>query len=203
MKRFYGYRQVKEAMGRYERYGQPVVKEQIINISLANNFVNQFTSLFVKLPQTPPAVTLPTSRSSGSTQKPTLPGTLGSGFALNTKTDQGRPGTTNAPTQKLFLKDVPDVVSKEDPNRCEIILYSDYMLVGDSRAFTESVPDLTPWNFNDRLESLEVRGNCSWKIFEGKDYTGEGVTFGPGIYDDFDQLGGMYNLCMSVKLLTV
>ena len=171
MKRFYGYRQVKETIVKYDRYRNrnthQFLKEQIINISLANNFVNQFTSLFVKLPQTPPAVTLPTS-SERSTQKPTLPGTLGSGFALNTKTDQERPGTTNAPTQKLFLMDVADVVSKEDPNRCEIILYSDYMLVGDSRAFTESVPDLTPWNFNDRLESLEVRGNCSWKIFEGE-----------------------------------
>ena len=172
MKRFYGYRQVKETIVTYDRYRNDNrrhqrLKEQIISISVANNFVNQFTSLFVKLPQTPPAVTLPTSRSSGSTQKPTLPGTLGSGFALNTKTDQSK-GTTNAPTQKLFLMDVADVVSKEDPNRCEIILYSDYMLVGDSRAFTESVPDLTPWNFNDRLESLEVRGNCSWKIFEGE-----------------------------------
>ena len=169
MKRFYGYRQVKEAMGRYERYGQPVVKEQIINISLANNFVNQFTSLFVEIPQTSPAVTLPTStgRSTTTTQKPTLPsGTSFTGFALNTKTDNSR--TTNSATRKLVLMNMPDVVSKEEPNRCKIILYSESYTAGDSVALTESVPDLSPWNFDERLESLEVRGNCSWTIFEGE-----------------------------------
>ena len=66
MKRFYGYRQVKETIVTYDRYRNDNrrhqrLKEQIISISVANNFVNQFTSLFVKLPQTPPAVTLATS----------------------------------------------------------------------------------------------------------------------------------------------
>ena len=63
------------------------------------------------------------------------------------------------------------------------------------------------WEVTAPGKSLKVRYNSLLIpvqiILSGKDYTGEGVTFGPGIYDDFDQLGGMYNLCMSVKLLTV
>ena len=118
-----------------------MAKKRATEFSMKNNFVNQFTSLTLTL--------------SDSSQ--------------NYKLEAG--GRADI-TYSLVKKSRPplDIVTEtiEDPNACNITLYSKVWHSGDRLTLRDSVPDLQPWEFEDKLESLRVEGPCSWTIFNGE-----------------------------------
>ena len=122
-----------------------MAKKRATEFSMKNNFVNQFTSL---------TLTLSDSRT---------------GSGQNYKLEAG--GRTDI-TYSLVKKPRPplDSVTEtiEDPNACNITLYSKVWHSGDRLTLRDNVPDLQPWEFEDKLESLRVEGPCSWTIFNGE-----------------------------------
>ena len=54
-----------------------------------------------------------------------------------------------------------------DSGPCKISLYSKESHKGDSLTFSSSVPDLSVWDFEEKLASVKVEGTCQWKIFTG------------------------------------
>ena len=46
--------------------------------------------------------------------------------------------------------------------------YSDDQYFGDKIVFTENVPDISVWDFEEKLVNLRVEGDCSWEIFTGE-----------------------------------
>ena len=51
---------------------------------------------------------------------------------------------------------------------CNITLYSEDLLLGESVTFHESVPDLSIWDFQEKLESVKVEGSCNWEVYTGE-----------------------------------
>merc|ERR1711936_1283019 len=185
MKKYYAYLQVKQDIRRWKRFGAEPAKQRAANVSLANNFVTELTSLVVEIPKTTPTPTAPPS------SEPDQPTCLTG--CENTK-------MSNALIPRSKLKLVNESSTVEDPDTCKITLYSEKYHTGDRITLVENVSDLTPWDFVDRLESLKVEGTCKWKIFDGQNYTGEVGTFTPdGNYQDFDDLGDLYLSAMSLK----
>ena len=54
-----------------------------------------------------------------------------------------------------------------DSGPCNISLYSKESYKGDSLTFSSSMPDLSVWDFEEKLASVKVEGTCQWKIFTG------------------------------------
>ena len=77
---------------------------------------------------------------------------------------------------------------------CNITLYSEELLLGESVTFSSSVPDLALWDFREKLESVKVEGACNWKIFTGKKSLSLYITI--SIY-----LSLSLSLCLSVSSL--
>ena len=55
-----------------------------------------------------------------------------------------------------------------DSGPCNISLYSKESYRGDSLTFSSSMPDLSVWDFEEKLASVKVEGTCQWKIFTGE-----------------------------------
>ena len=51
---------------------------------------------------------------------------------------------------------------------CNITLYSEELWLGASVTFHESVPNLSIWDFEDKLESVKVEGSCKWEVYTGE-----------------------------------
>ena len=58
-----------------------------------------------------------------------------------------------------------------DSGPCKIILYSKDSYKGDSLTLSASMPDLSVWDFKEKLASVKVEGTCQWKIFTGDTIT--------------------------------
>ena len=58
-----------------------------------------------------------------------------------------------------------------DSGPCNISLYSKESYKGDSLTFSSSMPDLSVWDFEEKLASVKVEGTCKWKIFTGDTIT--------------------------------
>ena len=123
-------------------YQNEALLERAMNLSLANNFVTDLTSLVV--------VIEPERRSQPPTNR-----YVGSGV--------GGPWTDSF--------DMSSFISPEDNSvansPCNITLYSDEVHQGESLTFSDSVPDISFWDFEEALVSVKVEGTCSWKIFTG------------------------------------
>ena len=66
------------------------------------------------------------------------------------------------------------------PTDCKVELFSRTLLRGDSVTLTASSLDLN--DFDNKLESLRVSGNCKWTLFTEKDHQGVSQSFLPGDY---------------------
>jgi len=200
MKKYYAYLQVKQDIKTWKRDGSEPAKQSAANVSLANNFVTELTSLVVELPKTTtPPTTLPPPPPPPHHPLPP-PCTEPEQLACLTGCEKTEMSHALIPRSQLKL--INESSTLEDPDTCKITLYSGKRLGGDRITLVENVPDLTPWDFVDRLESLKVEGTCKWIIFDGQNYTGEGGTFTPdGNYLDFDDLGNLYLSAMSLKMI--
>ena len=132
-------------------YGNEVVLEIARNMSLANNFVTDLTSLVVVVNDGARNSNLNTFRIGGS--------------------DDGRTPGMSTPIDTTF--NVSSLIWPEEKNStassppCNITFYSEDHHQGESLTFSFSVPDLSVWDFEEKLESLKVEGPCDWEIFTG------------------------------------
>jgi len=83
---------------------------------------------------------------------------------------------------------------------CKISLYSEENYLGDKIVFTSDVSDISVWDFEEKLQSLEVEGSCSWEVFAGKFYQGESLVFtSSDEYLDGYSVGELYLNTLSLK----
>ena len=120
-----------------------LVLERAKNMSLANNFVTDLTSLVVVIDD------------GDSMQNTFRSGGLGDGKTTGMATPIDIIDT-------IFLEEKSAVSGP-----CNITLYSEEYHLGESLTFSVSVPDLSIWDFEEELTSVKVVGTCGWKIFTG------------------------------------
>ena len=73
---------------------------------------------------------------------------------------------------------------------CEINLYSKTYLRGSRMTIIDStVTDLSLYSFDDKLKSLEVKGQCCWVIFADKHFGGPQKQFHTGQYKSSTMIG--------------
>ena len=142
---------IKQDIENGRMYNIMVVLERARNMSLANNFVTDLTSLVVVINDGARNSDLNTFRIGGS--------------------DDGRTPGMSTPIDTTF--NVSSLIWPEEKNStasssCNITFYSADHHQGDGLTFSYSVPDLSVWDFEEKLESLKVEGPCDWKIFTGE-----------------------------------
>ena len=138
---------VKQDIDRGRKRLNEVLLERAKNMSLANNFVTDLTSLVVVIESDLRSDDSDTYTSGGS-------GDDDAGMAT--------------PIDGL---DIASVISPEDNiaamGACNITLYSEEYWAGESQTFSQSVPDLSVWDWEEKLASVQVEGSCEWEIFTG------------------------------------
>ena len=149
MKRFFAFLKIKQDIKRGNMHQNQVLLEKAKNMSLANNFVTDLTSLVVVIDD----------GSRNSNQNAFRSGGSGTGCTgMCTPIDDGL--------------DISSLISPEENSAvissCNITLYSDEFYQGESLTFSSSVPDLSVWDFEEKLVSVKVEGTCQWKIFTGE-----------------------------------
>ena len=139
--------EVKQDIDRGRKRLNDVLLEKAKNMSLANNFVTDLTSLVVVIESD--------LRSDDS----------------DTYTSSGSADDTGMATPIDGL-DIASVISPENNTAamgaCSITLYSEEYWDGDSYTFSHSVPDLSVWDWEEKLASVQVEGDCQWLIFTGE-----------------------------------
>merc|ERR1712173_468017 len=60
---------------------------------------------------------------------------------------------------------------------CKLILYSRTHFRGDSLEIETDTDSLAFKNFDDKLASLDVEGNCCWEIFVDENFSGRSMKF--------------------------
>ena len=144
MKKFLAYEKIKQDIKNGQQRQREALLEKAKNMSLAHNFVTDLTSLVVVLDGSPNQETYITGGSEEA-----------EGMAV-----------------PIDGFNVSSLISPEDNiaaiGPCNITLFSAEYGMDDSLTFSASVPDLSDWGWEERLESLEVKGHCAWKIFNGK-----------------------------------
>ena len=147
MKRFFAYVTIKQDIARGRKRLNDILLEKAKNMSLANNFVTDLTSLVVVIESD--------LRSDDS----------------DTYTSGGSADDTGMATPIDGL-DIASVISPENNTAamgaCSITLYSEEYWDGESVSFSEAVPDLSVWDWEEKLASVQVEGNCEWEIFTGE-----------------------------------
>ena len=152
MKKYYAYSQVKQDIANLNRYKSEAAKKRAIKTSLDNNFVSEFTSLLVVLPQADT-----NSRSSGS---------LDPNVYLTGSGGMNQMSHSLVVDSKLQFTDDERSDLPEDP--CRITLYSGPQHTGDSLSLSSSVPDLGAWWDFPEVLSLNISGDCSWTVYGGE-----------------------------------
>ena len=131
-------------------YQNDVLKERAKNMALDYNFVTDLTSLVVRIDD----------GSRNSKKKIFRSGGSGDGSSQGMST----------PIDTTF--NVSSLIKPEENSKpcgpCNITLYSAEHYDGDDLNLCTSVPDLSLWDFEEKLESLKVEGACDWEIFSGE-----------------------------------
>merc|ERR1719499_1323920 len=60
---------------------------------------------------------------------------------------------------------------------CKLILYSRTHFRGDSLEIEKDTDSLASQNFDDKLASVDVEGNCCWEIFVDENFSGQSMKF--------------------------
>merc|ERR1711874_169879 len=142
MKRFFAYVTIKQDIERGRKRLNDILLEKAKNMSLANNFVTDLTSLVVVIESDLRSDDSDTYTSSGS----------GDDTGMATPID----GLNIASS---------------------ITLYSEEYWDGESVSFSEAVPDLSVWDWEEKLASVQVEGDCQWLIFTEKANQGKSEVF--------------------------
>ena len=150
MKKYYAYSQVKQDIARWSRSKSEAAKKRAIKTSLDNNFVSEFTSLLVVLPQADT-----NSRSSGS---------LDPNVYLTGSGGMNQMSHSLVVDSKLQFTDDERSDLPEDP--CRITLYSGPQHTGDSLSLSSSVPDLGPGGTSPRYSVSTYRATAAGQYME-------------------------------------
>ena len=160
MKKFFAYLKIKQDIKRGKLCQNAMVLERAKRMSLANNFTNDLTSLVAEI--------------NGTSFRSGMSGKFLDGESRSTVSPMGDPGAVMASTISPSPFNGPagmcTPISPEnsgDSGPCKIILYSKESYKGDSLTFSSSMPDLSVWDFEEKLASVKVEGTCQWKIFTG------------------------------------
>merc|ERR1711874_9683 len=156
MKRFFAYVKVKQEIERGRKRLNDILLEKAKNMSLANNFVTDLTSLVVVIESDLRSDDSDTYTSSGS-------------------------GDDTGMATPIDGLDIASVISPENNTAamgaCSITLYSEEYWDGESVTFSEAVPDLSVWDWEEKLASVQVEGDCQWLIFTEKANQGKSEVF--------------------------
>merc|ERR1719350_1876920 len=77
-------------------------------------------------------------------------------------------------TQSLSLQTTTTTTTTTTPyTQCKLTLYSLTHFRGESVEIDSNVISLASLNFDDKVASVDVEGNCCWKIFVNDNFTGD------------------------------
>merc|ERR1712226_797550 len=180
IKRFFAYLKVKQYIKTGQLHHNDVLLERAKNLSLANNFVTDLTSLVVVI-------------------EPELKTT-------NTFISGGAGDGCTGMCVPIDSLDISSLISPEKNSvvvpPCNITLFSGDYHQGESVTFSDSVPDLSIWGWEEKLVSVKVEGTCYWEIYTDESYTGEFLTFKSSQrYLEAEDVGELYSNALSVKKL--
>jgi len=88
------------------------------------------------------------------------------------------------------------------PCNGNITLYSQTYHRGENMTTSsneEDIPDLSTKNFDMKLTSLVVHGNCCWSLFSDANYEGESLRFKSGEYKSAADVGRLFRNALSLK----
>jgi Mg-chelatase subunit ChlD len=139
-------------------------------------------------PRRPISQSLPKQK----TRRP-LPTTTTSRAFTTTTTTTPLINGTNYEGEKESLEIVTEIdLQNSGPSTCSgnITLFDKTYLRGESVSFNEDTDDLG--EFNDKLVSVEVQGNCCWTVFTELGYNGLSHSFIEGKFKSLVQVGDVF-----------
>ena len=83
--------------------------------------------------------------------------------------------------------------------QCKLILYSLTHLRGQSVEIDGDVNSLESLNFDDKVASVDVKGNCCWEIFVDDNFTGDSMFFRRQEYESAVDIQKIYQKASSVQ----
>jgi hypothetical protein len=89
-----------------------------------------------------------------------------------------RPGTP-PPARTVALVAPPPVAQ----GSCEVAIFSEPAFRGTNATSTDEQPHLSELGWRDQIASIKIASG-TWDFFNGEDFTGDVVRFGPGEYPD-------------------
>ena len=98
------------------------------------------------------------------------------------------------------LRAEDDFVPPPPPTSCEgsISLHSKTYLRGTNETFVDTTPDVGS-NIDNKLTSLEVRGDCCWRVYSEVGLTGTSQLFNPGVFNSASQMGPVFRAGSSIE----
>ena len=85
--------------------------------------------------------------------------------------------------------------------QCKLTLYSLTHFRGDSVEIDSDVTSLASMNFDDKVASVDVEGNCCWKIFVNDNFSGGSMQLRGQEYRSAVDIQKIYQQASSVKIL--
>jgi len=85
--------------------------------------------------------------------------------------------------------------------QCKLTLYSLTHFRGESVEIDSNVTSLASLNFDDKVASVDVEGNCCWKIFVDDNFTGDSMQLRRQEYRSAVDIQRIYQQASSVQIL--
>ena len=148
MRKFYAHLKIMQDIKRSKLCQDTSVLQRAKKLCLANNFASDLTALVVDVNATAGMV----YRTRASEAE-----LYGSGVSSNSSAGICTPTSLGE--------------NSADSSPCQITLYTEESYQGDSLTFSASMPDLSVWDFKEKLGSVKVEGACQWKLFAGGNLT--------------------------------
>ena len=86
-------------------------------------------------------------------------------------------------------------------SQCKLTFYSLTHFRGESVEITRNVNSLKSLNFDDKVASVNVEGNCCWKIFVNDNFIGDSMQLRHQEYRSAVDIQKIYQKASSVQIL--
>merc|ERR1712165_481727 len=196
-------------------------KEKALRLSLSNNFVTELTSLVVVRPDEDPKIASIDNAEVQNSYQPTYAhgGVVALSYAPTGLRSSGASTSYNYVSSYNFAYDAsyasydydydlgsaPDLqisttTTPAGPCSGSLTLFSKTYNRGENVTVTEDTPDLD--EFNNRLVSALVEGDCCWAVYTEGSYSGDSEVFRHGQqYDSVVSVGKTFRKGASVRKL--
>jgi len=84
--------------------------------------------------------------------------------------------------------------------QCKLILYSLTHFRGQSVEIDSDITSLKSLNFDDKVASVDVKGNCCWKIFVDDNFTGDSMHLSRQEYESAVDIQKIYQQASSIQI---